>query len=105
MGLGIMAGRTFVNDPSFAAYAEVVPAPLPGRRARHHLAGAARTATGHQGARPTAPAAGTRIEGPQALLISNDPFEMGASRLGGRRRLDAGPSVWSPSGWTAPGRR
>ena len=48
--------------------------------------------TGHRGARLTARAAGTRIEGPQALLVSNDPYEMSdIAGLGRRARLDAGP--------------
>ena len=46
---------------------------------------------GHQGARLTAQAAGTRIEAPQALLVSNDPYEMSdVAGLGRRARLDAG---------------
>jgi hypothetical protein len=47
--------------------------------------------SGHQGARLSAQAAGTRIDGPQALLVSNDPYEMGdVAGLGRRARLDAG---------------
>jgi hypothetical protein len=47
--------------------------------------------TGHRGARLTARAAGTRIEGPQALLVSNDPYEISdIAGLGRRARLDAG---------------
>jgi hypothetical protein len=46
---------------------------------------------GHQGAWLTAQAAGTRIEGPQALLVSNGPYEMSdVAGLGRRARLDAG---------------
>ena len=46
---------------------------------------------GHQGTRLTAQAAGTRIEGPQALLISNGPYEMSdIAGLGRRARLDTG---------------
>jgi hypothetical protein len=46
---------------------------------------------GHQGARLTAQAGGTTIEGPQALLVSNDPYGMGdMAGLGRRARLDAG---------------
>ena len=90
--LGVIADRTFVNNASFGAYAEVVRSPayrddkrgttlqvLPG------------LLNGHQGARLTAQAAGTRIEGPQALLISNGPYEMSdIAGLGRRARLDAG---------------
>ena len=47
--------------------------------------------SGHQGARLTARAGGTTIEGPQALLVSNGPYEMGdVAGLGRRARLDAG---------------
>ena len=46
---------------------------------------------GHQGAHLTAQAAGTTVEGPQALLVSNDPYGMGdVAGLGRRARLDAG---------------
>ena len=46
---------------------------------------------GHRGARLTAQAGATRIDGPQALLISNDPYEMSdIAGLGRRARLDAG---------------
>jgi hypothetical protein len=46
---------------------------------------------GHHGAHLTAHAAGTTIEGPQALLVSNNPYGMGdLAGLGRRARLDAG---------------
>ena len=46
---------------------------------------------GHQGARLSAQAAGTRIDAPQALLVSNGPYEMSdIAGLGRRARLDAG---------------
>ncbi len=46
---------------------------------------------GHQGARLSARAAGTRIDGPQALLVSNGPYEMSdVAGLGRRARLDTG---------------
>ena len=90
--LGIIGDRTFVNNASFGAYAEVVRSPayrddkrgttlqmLPG------LLG------GQQGAHLTAQAAGTTIDAPQALLVSNDPYGMGdIAGLGRRPRLDAG---------------
>ena len=48
-------------------------------------------ADGADGARLTARTAGTRIEGPQALLVSNGPYEMSdVAGLGRRARLDAG---------------
>jgi hypothetical protein len=46
---------------------------------------------GHHGARLSAQAAGTEIEAPQALLVSNDPYAMtDVAGLGRRPRLDAG---------------
>ena len=46
---------------------------------------------GHHGARLSARAGSVTIDGPQALLVSNDPYEMGdVAGLGRRARLDAG---------------
>ena len=90
--LGIIGGRTFVNNASFGAYAEVVRSPAYRDDKRGTtLQVLPDLLNGHQGARLTARAAGTRIEGPQALLISNDPYEMGdIAGLGRRARLDTG---------------
>ena len=90
--LGIIGGRTFVNNASFGAYAEVVRSPAYRDDKRgttlHMLPD---LLSGHQGARLSAQAAGTRIDGPQALLVSNDPYEMSdVAGLGRRARLDAG---------------
>jgi diacylglycerol kinase family enzyme len=90
--LGIIGDRTFVNNASFGAYAEVVRSPayrddkrgttlelLPG------------LLNGDQGARLSARAGETRIDGPQALLVSNNPYGMGdIAGLGRRPRIDAG---------------
>ena len=90
--LGVIGDRTFVNNASFGAYAEVVRSPeyrddkrgttlrtLPG------------LLQGHEGARLTAQAGDVTIEGPQAVLVSNDPYEMtDLAGLGRRARLDAG---------------
>ena len=90
--LGIIGDRTFVNNASFGAYAEVVRSPAYRDDKRGTtLQVLPDLLNGHQGARLTARAAGTRIEGPQALLISNDPYEMSdIAGLGRRARLDAG---------------
>ena len=90
--LGVIADRTFVNNASFGAYAEVVRSPAYRDDKRGTtLQTLPDLLTGHQGARLTARAAGTRIEGPQALLISNGPYEMSdIAGLGRRARLDAG---------------
>ena len=92
MDLGVIADRTFVNNASFGAYAEVVRSPAYRDDKRGTtLQVLPDLLNGHQGARLTAQAAGTRIEGPQALLISNGPYEMGdVAGLGRRARLDAG---------------
>jgi diacylglycerol kinase family enzyme len=90
--LGIIGGRTFVNNASFGAYAEVVQSPAYRDDKRgttlQLLPGLLK---GHHGAHLTAHAAGTTIEGPQALLVSNNPYGMGdLAGLGRRARLDAG---------------
>ena len=90
--LGVIADRTFVNNASFGAYAEVVRSPAYRDDKRGTtLQMLPDLLNGHQGARLTARAGGTTIEGPQALLVSNDPYEMGdVAGLGRRARLDAG---------------
>ena len=90
--LGIIGERTFVNNASFGAYAEVVRSPAYRDDKRGTtLQMLPDLLNGHHGARLSAQAAGTRIEGPQALLVSNDPYGMGdVAGLGRRARLDAG---------------
>ena len=90
--LGVISDRTFVNNASFGAYAEVVRSPAYRDDKRgttlQMLPGLLK---GHGGARLSAQAGHTRIDGPQALLVSNDPYEMGdVAGLGRRARLDAG---------------
>ena len=104
--LGVIAGRTFVNNASFGAYAEVVRSPAYRDDKRGTtLQMLPDLLSGHQGARLTAQAAGTRIEYPQALLISNGPYETNdIAGLAGAPGWMPAPWVWSPSGWTAPGR-
>ena len=76
--LGIIADRTFVNNASFGAYAEVVRSPAYRDDKRGTTLQMLPTLlSGQQGAHLTAQAAGTTIEGPQALLVSNDPYGMG----------------------------
>jgi diacylglycerol kinase family enzyme len=90
--LGIIGGRTFVNNASFGAYAEVVQSPAYRDDKRGTtLQMLPDLLKGHHGAHLSAEAAGTRIEGPQALLVSNDPYGTGdVAGLGRRARLDAG---------------
>ena len=90
--LGSIAGRTFVNNASFGAYAEAVRSPAYRDDKRGTtLQMLPDLLSGHRGARLSAQAAGTRIDGPQALLVSNGPYEMSdIAGLGRRARLDAG---------------
>jgi diacylglycerol kinase family enzyme len=91
--LGEVNGRPFVNNASFGAYAEIVENPayrddkrgttldtlpdlLRGRRGAHLVADLGGGAT---------------IDAPQALLVSNDPYQASdLAGLGRRARLDRG---------------
>jgi diacylglycerol kinase family enzyme len=90
--LGIIGDRTFVNNASFGAYAEVVQSPAYRDDKRGTtLQMLPDLLKGQQGAYLSAQAGTTRIEEPQALLVSNDPYGMGdVAGLGRRPRLDAG---------------
>jgi diacylglycerol kinase family enzyme len=90
--LGIIGDRTFVNNASFGAYAEVVenPAYRDDKRGTM-LQVLPDLLSGHRGAKLTARAADITITSPQALLVSNDPYGMSDfAGLGRRARLDAG---------------
>jgi diacylglycerol kinase family enzyme len=90
--LGIIGDRTFVNNASFGAYAEVVrsPAYRDDKRATT-LRLLPDLLKGHQGPRLSARAGAASIDAPQALLVSNDPYGTGdLAGLGRRARLDAG---------------
>lgn len=90
--LGIIGDRTFVNNASFGAYAEVVRSPAYRDDKRGTtLRMLPDLLKGHQGPRLSARVDGVTIEAPQALLISNDPYGMGdLAGLGRRARLDTG---------------
>jgi diacylglycerol kinase family enzyme len=90
--LGIIGDRTFVNNASFGAYAEVVESPAYRDDKRGTtLQMLPDILAGHRGAKLTANASGTTITGPQALLISNNPYQGGdIAGLSRRARLDAG---------------
>jgi diacylglycerol kinase family enzyme len=93
MDLGVIGARTFVNNASFGAYAEIVQSPayradkrgttlkllpdlLSGRRGPRLIARIDDAVT---------------IEGPSAILISNNQYELGdPAGLGRRVRLDGG---------------
>jgi diacylglycerol kinase family enzyme len=107
--LGLIGDRTFVNNASFGAYAEVVRSPAYRDDKRGTtLQMLPDLLNGHQGARLSAQAGDTRIDGLQALLVSNDPYEMGyVAGLGRRARLDTGTlgvvAVRVNSAWQAAG--
>jgi diacylglycerol kinase family enzyme len=90
--LGVIGGRTFVNNASFGAYAEIVEDPA----YRDDKLGTTLQLLpdllqGQRGTRLTALADGMEISGPQALLIGNNPYGTGdIAGLGRRIRLDRG---------------
>jgi diacylglycerol kinase family enzyme len=90
--LGTIGGRTFVNNASFGAYAEVVRSPAYRDDKRGTtLQMLPDLLNGHHGARLSAQAGDIRIDGPQALLVSNGQYELSdVAGLGRRGRLDTG---------------
>jgi diacylglycerol kinase family enzyme len=90
--LGIIGDRTFVNNASFGAYAEIVESPAYRDDKRGTtLQTLPDLLSGHRGAKLTAHAGDTTVTGPQAVLVSNDPYEVSdIAGLGRRPRLDAG---------------
>jgi diacylglycerol kinase family enzyme len=90
--LGVINDRTFVNNASFGAYAEIVEDPAyRGDKVGTTLQLLPDLLQGHRGARLTALADGMEISGPQALLIANNPYGTGdIAGLGRRIRLDRG---------------
>jgi diacylglycerol kinase family enzyme len=90
--LGVVGGRTFVNNASFGAYAEIVEAPAyRDDKLRTTLELLPDLLRGHRGPRLTAHADGAEISAPQALLLANNPYGTGdIAGLGRRGRLDGG---------------
>jgi len=90
--LGIIGGRTFVNNASFGAYAEVVQTPAyRGDKLGTTLDTLPDLLQGHRGTRLSAVADGVPIDAPQALLVSCNSYETGdIAGLGRRARLDRG---------------
>jgi diacylglycerol kinase family enzyme len=93
LDLGVIGGRTFVNNASFGAYAEVVQSP----EYRDDKAGTTlrllpELLSGHQGPELVVRIDGEEvIERPKALLVSNNPYDLGdLAGLGRRDRLDTG---------------
>ncbi len=91
--LGLIEDRTFVNNASFGAYAQVVQSPAyRDDKTGTALAMLPDLLTGHQGAHLVVRVDGQVIlDGPQAVLVSNNPYETGdIAGLGRRARLDQG---------------
>ena len=91
--LGLIGDRTFVNNASFGAYAQVVQSPAyRDDKSGTLLKMLPDLLRGHEGARLVVRAGGRVIlEGPQAVLVSNNPYETGdIAGLGRRARLDQG---------------
>lgn len=90
--LGQINGRPFVNNASFGAYAEVVDDP----DYRDDKRGTALSTlpdllSGRRGPALHGDADGVSIEHPQALLVSNNPYEAtDLASMGRRARLDRG---------------
>ncbi|WP_331770102.1 diacylglycerol kinase family protein (plasmid) [Embleya sp. NBC_00888] len=93
LDLGLVGGRTFVNNASFGAYADVVQSPAYRDDKRGTMLGLLpETLSGHRGPHLVVRVDGeVVIEGPKALLVSNNPYEFGGpTELGRRARLDTG---------------
>jgi diacylglycerol kinase family enzyme len=90
--LGFIGGRPFVNNASFGAYAAVVQSPAyRDDKARTTLDQLPGLLAGQQGPRLVARAENVAVEGPQAVLVSNNQYGMGdIAGLGRRARLDRG---------------
>ncbi len=90
--LSMIGERTFVNNASFGAYAEVVDtAAYRDDKVGTTLDLLPDLLSGHRGARLSARAGGVRISAPQALLVANNPYGTGdIAGLSRRARLDRG---------------
>ncbi|MFD8919639.1 diacylglycerol/lipid kinase family protein [Streptomyces sp. NPDC059569] len=84
--------RVFVNNASFGAYATVVQSPAyRDDKARTTLRLLPDLLTHHSGPRLKVRADSVAVDGPQAVLVSNNPYRMGdPAGLGYRDRLDSG---------------
>jgi diacylglycerol kinase family enzyme len=90
--LGFIGERPFVNNASFGAYAAVVQSPAyRDDKARTTLDQLPGLLAGEQGPRLVARAENVTVQGPQAVLVSNNQYGMGdIAGLGRRARLDRG---------------
>jgi diacylglycerol kinase family enzyme len=90
--LGFIGDRPFVNNASFGAYATVVQSPAYRDDKTHTTSEMLpELLVGHQGPRLVARAGNVTVEGPQAVLVSNNVYGMGdIAGLGRRARMDRG---------------
>ncbi|WP_433476177.1 diacylglycerol/lipid kinase family protein [Spirillospora sp. CA-142024] len=90
--LGRIGDRVFVNNASFGAYAAVVQSPgYRDDKVRTTLQLLPDLLTRERGPRLTVHAANVVIDGPQAVLVSNNPYQGGdPAGLGRRERLESG---------------
>jgi len=90
--LGFIGERAFVNNASFGAYAAVVQSPAyRDDKVRTTLQTLPDLLTHRRGPRLTVRTGETAIDGPQAVLVSNNPYRMGdPAGLGRREALDSG---------------
>lgn len=90
--LGRIGDRTFVNNASFGAYAAVVQSPAyRDDKTRTTLDLLPDLLVGHQGPRLRLRAGDLDLAGPQAVLVSNNPYGSDdLAGLGRRPRLDGG---------------
>ena len=90
--LGVIGGRTFVNNASFGAYAAVVQSPAyRDDKTRTTLEILPDLLQGQTGSRLVAQADGVTAPGPQAVLVSDNPYQLSdLAGLGRRARLDTG---------------
>jgi diacylglycerol kinase family enzyme len=91
--LGTIGGRTFVNNASFGAYADIVQSPAYRDDKRGTtLQMLPDVLSGHRGPRLVVRVDGEEvIEAPQALFVSNNPYELDdLVGMGRRIRIDTG---------------
>ena len=90
--LGVIAGRTFVNNASFGAYAAAVQSPgYREDKTRTTLEVLPDLLSGARGPQLLLEVDGMVIHHPQAVLVSDNPYGMGdLAGLGRRARLDTG---------------
>ena len=102
--LGMIAGRPFVNNASFGAYAEIVQSPAYRDNKERTIMGMLpELLSGQPGTSLTMRTGATTLDGLQAVLVSNNPYGTGRILdLGRRDRLDQG-TLW-PAGCRLPAR-